>query len=209
MTPPSRSVALGSPGNFVRQNIAALRRELKITGQDLADRTGAGPHGLGRSAISEIERGDRRVDVDDLVTIALALGVAPNRLLAPTEPGTVRAGTDLSLSPASYANWLTTGQILDAPTAELKARINELVQRANELGAHLNSEGDAILQLEERLASEGLEDRERAMLEKLLESKRTYYKRERESHFDMEFEVQELKLILNGGHEAEEDDGDY
>lgn len=38
---------------------------------------------LGHTAISDIENGSRRVDVDDLMAIASALGVAPNALLLP------------------------------------------------------------------------------------------------------------------------------
>jgi hypothetical protein len=44
------------------------------------------------SGIHRIESGDRRVDVDDLVAIAVALGVSPLALLLPTEAGAVLPG---------------------------------------------------------------------------------------------------------------------
>lgn len=49
--------------------------------QDLSERMADFGRPLQVSAISKIEHGDRRVDVDDLVALALALEVTPNRLL--------------------------------------------------------------------------------------------------------------------------------
>jgi transcriptional regulator with XRE-family HTH domain len=44
---------------------------------------------MAHNTISEIERGARRVDVDDLVTLAKALGVSTSHLLGEVEPGLV------------------------------------------------------------------------------------------------------------------------
>lgn len=41
-----------------------------------------------RTALSEIENGGRRVNVDDLMALAIALGANPNALLFPLEAGT-------------------------------------------------------------------------------------------------------------------------
>jgi len=38
---------------------------------------------LGHSAVDQIEKGTRRVDVDDLMALAAALGVSPITLLMP------------------------------------------------------------------------------------------------------------------------------
>jgi hypothetical protein len=51
---------------------AALSRRLGLIKQPILD-----------TGITKIEKGDRKVDVDDLVALAVALGVTPNRLLLP------------------------------------------------------------------------------------------------------------------------------
>lgn len=62
-------------------NVAAIRSDRRLSLRDLSDRLAE----LGRpalaTALSKIEQGARRVDVDDLVVLALALDVTPNRLL--------------------------------------------------------------------------------------------------------------------------------
>lgn len=61
-----------------RLTYAELSRQLGDLGRDIA------PLGLRR-----IEAGERRVDVDDLVALAMALGVSPLALLLPTESSSV------------------------------------------------------------------------------------------------------------------------
>jgi hypothetical protein len=47
-------------------------------------------------SISKIETTDRRIDVDDLVALAVALDTTPNRLLL---PGAVSGTDDVELAP--------------------------------------------------------------------------------------------------------------
>lgn len=49
--------------------------------QELSAQLQATGRPLTASGISRIEQGERRVDVDDLVALALSLGVTPNRIL--------------------------------------------------------------------------------------------------------------------------------
>lgn len=79
----TRRVELGESGQTVRDNIARVRREQRLTLRDVADRLAETNRPLAHNTISEIERGARRVDVDDLVAIAIALDVSPNTLLTP------------------------------------------------------------------------------------------------------------------------------
>jgi transcriptional regulator with XRE-family HTH domain len=58
------------------------------------------------SAVTKIEQGTRRVDADDLVALALALGVTPNRLLLPDMETAVsedERGTELT--PGKIVLW--------------------------------------------------------------------------------------------------------
>lgn len=66
-----------------RLSFAELSRQLAELGRDVP------PLGLRR-----IESGERRVDVDDLVALALALGVSPLALLLPTEASSLVADGD-------------------------------------------------------------------------------------------------------------------
>lgn len=82
--------ARGSYGSSVTQltelvgrNVAALRNARGLTTRALADKLEALGHRIAHSSLSKIEQGSRAVDVQDLVALALALGVNPNRLLLP------------------------------------------------------------------------------------------------------------------------------
>jgi len=74
---PVRRVTLGPTGETVRRQIRELRLNRELTQAQLAELAG-----LPGQAITEIENGARRVNVDDLVAIASALKVAPARILA-------------------------------------------------------------------------------------------------------------------------------
>lgn len=70
-------------GHTVRKNIGAIREAQNMQVTELSRRMKA----LGRSipplGLHRIESGDRRVDVDDLVALAIALSVSPASLLMP------------------------------------------------------------------------------------------------------------------------------
>lgn len=114
----TRRVELGPTGESVRENLARLRKGQGLTLRALADRLTGTDRPLSHSMISEIERGARRADVDDLATLAYALGVNPNALLMPhTDTGM----TDVPVSAAGAApaasvwEWLQGVYPLGAP----------------------------------------------------------------------------------------------
>jgi transcriptional regulator with XRE-family HTH domain len=76
-------VPLGPIGSYVMQNLRELRQARGLGYKELS----AALHELGRDipalGLSRIEKGTRRVDADDLVGLALALGVNPSALLLP------------------------------------------------------------------------------------------------------------------------------
>jgi transcriptional regulator with XRE-family HTH domain len=79
----TRRVEIGLTGETVRANIKRLRREKEMTLRDLSDHTGRVVRPMAHNTISEIERGARRVDVDDLIALAEGLNVSPIALLMP------------------------------------------------------------------------------------------------------------------------------
>jgi transcriptional regulator with XRE-family HTH domain len=64
-------------------NLKQIRQERGVSYAELGRRLRALLHPILDTGIMKIEKGERRVDVDDLVALALALGVTPNRLILP------------------------------------------------------------------------------------------------------------------------------
>ena len=60
-----------------------IRRGSKVTTAELSRRLTALGQPIPDTSITKTEQGTRRVDVDDLVALSLALGVTPNTLLMP------------------------------------------------------------------------------------------------------------------------------
>ncbi|MCZ4276257.1 helix-turn-helix transcriptional regulator [Rhodococcus yunnanensis] len=79
----AKRVRLGATGDTVRANIASARNEQRLTLRELAERTAEIGRPMSNSTISQIENGSRRVDVDDLLTLSIALDIAPVALLVP------------------------------------------------------------------------------------------------------------------------------
>jgi hypothetical protein len=69
----------------LQANIRRFRRAdwQDITTAEMSRRLGELGQPIPDTGITKTEQGTRRVDVDDLVAIALALGVTPNALLLP------------------------------------------------------------------------------------------------------------------------------
>jgi transcriptional regulator with XRE-family HTH domain len=86
----TRKVELGPVGHAVKAHIRRIRDRNGMTLREVSDRLARYGRPILPSGLAKIEKGDRRVDVDDLVAIARALGVNPERLLqvpfdSPTE----------------------------------------------------------------------------------------------------------------------------
>lgn len=80
-----RVEALGPTGERVSARLAAIRRFRRLTLGELAAKLGDLGRPIQLSALSKIEKGQRRVDADDLVALALALDVSTNTLLLPEQ----------------------------------------------------------------------------------------------------------------------------
>jgi len=84
-----------SAGNTNAHLAANLRTARQAVGMDLrtlAERIKATGRMMSPSALSKIENGDRRVDVDDLTVLAYLLQTTPAALLTPPEGGPAPAG---------------------------------------------------------------------------------------------------------------------
>jgi transcriptional regulator with XRE-family HTH domain len=82
----TRKVELGEAGHTVRAQVRRLREQRGLSLQALSDRLVAVGRPILASGLSKIEAGTRRVDVDDLVALAGALGTVPDDLLTPNAP---------------------------------------------------------------------------------------------------------------------------
>lgn len=77
----TRPVEIGPAGLQTARVIEHLRLARGLTQHQLAARCTALGRPMTNTALSRTERARRRCDVDDLVTIAAALGIAPAALL--------------------------------------------------------------------------------------------------------------------------------
>ncbi|WP_448070757.1 helix-turn-helix domain-containing protein [Georgenia yuyongxinii] len=100
----------GNPAGPTNEHVAAnLRRARQSSGVDLRElsaRVAAAGRKISPSALSKIETGDRRVDVDDLATLAYALETTPAALLIPREGGTAPTGVPPGFVPEEVRSWM-------------------------------------------------------------------------------------------------------
>jgi transcriptional regulator with XRE-family HTH domain len=82
---PKRRVSLGPTGERVRQNVQQFRKHRRLTHAGVVERLKLLGYSIPRTGLSEIENGGRRVTVDDLMALAVALDVTPNDLLLPLQ----------------------------------------------------------------------------------------------------------------------------
>ncbi len=80
---PSTEIERGEPGRTVARNVQAIRKRRNLGQQQLSARLAELGRPIPPTALSKLEDGKRRVDVDDLVALAIALNVSPSRLLLP------------------------------------------------------------------------------------------------------------------------------
>jgi transcriptional regulator with XRE-family HTH domain len=91
--PDKKQIDLGPIGAAVAANIERLRKSQNLSYAELSRRLDALECPIAPLGLTRIREHQRRVDVDDLVALALALGVSPATLLLP--------GPDASTAPGS------------------------------------------------------------------------------------------------------------
>lgn len=78
-----KKLELDSTGRAVAANVAYLRGAIGLNYTELSMRLAKHNRDIPPLAVRRIEEGNRRVDVDDLTALALALEVSPTSLLMP------------------------------------------------------------------------------------------------------------------------------
>lgn len=113
---PRRANDLGPIGEQLATNVKTLRSSLALTTEQLAERVAALGRPMRANTITKIEKGQRRVDADDLVTLAIALETRPDALLLPpTIAGEITLSEAKSV-PALHAwQWANGKQPLERP----------------------------------------------------------------------------------------------
>jgi transcriptional regulator with XRE-family HTH domain len=106
----------GPTGQTVAENMKRLYKNRGLTLVQLSERTEQAGRGLSVSALSLIATGKRRVDVDDLMVLAVALDVSPISLLLPVaSPRRKRqkvgaTGFPTGVTPEQLLEFLSGGQ---------------------------------------------------------------------------------------------------
>ena len=131
-------------GQRVAGRIKELRLARSLTLADLAARLAELDRSYTLSTLSRIEQGKRRVDTDDLVTIASALGVSPTAILFPPEVREVPAiaGKVRWERPAARSFW---NALADPEREALAAAGAEEVFRAGSVLCHEGDESTQVM----------------------------------------------------------------
>lgn len=84
---PERAITRGPTSDTVAANVKRIRRARALTAEGLSDLLAELGRPMLATGITSIETGRRRVDVDDLMALAIALRVSPVTLLMPDTSG--------------------------------------------------------------------------------------------------------------------------
>ncbi|MDX1880094.1 helix-turn-helix transcriptional regulator [Mycolicibacterium sp. 141076] len=111
---------LGPSGTAVWHNVQRLREKQRLSYAELSRNLAEMGREIPPLGLRRIESGERRVDADDLVALAIALGVTPATLLMPsaaTDDVEVEVtGPAMAVSAVRLWNWLVARQPLDGST---------------------------------------------------------------------------------------------
>jgi transcriptional regulator with XRE-family HTH domain len=118
----------GPAGRLVAENVRRFRELQQLSLDDLSRRMTEVGWPIIASGLSKLERGARRIDVDDLTALAEALKVDPTRLLLPA--GHEREDSDVLISEME-ANIEHVGPVIIAARDALEAGVEpRIVQGA-------------------------------------------------------------------------------
>ena len=111
-----RKVERGPTSGRVSTNVRALREAVGLSLEGLSEAMGRAGRPILPSGLSKIEQGDRRVDVDDLIALAVALGVNSSRLLLPDAAGEEPIELTATVDRPAWAVWQWADGYAPLPT---------------------------------------------------------------------------------------------
>lgn len=122
-TPPEpKPTGWGPVSRYVADNLVRLRADRSFSTTRLSAALKEIGHAIPATGITRIEKGQRRVDVDDLVALAVALRVSPTALLLPpTVVGEVEVAGSKSVKALDAWLWMNGQRPLESPEGEEQA----------------------------------------------------------------------------------------
>lgn len=133
----ANQISLGPTGERVAYNLWKLREARGLTKTELGRAVEALGRTLNIDLITKVEARRRRVDVDDLVTLSLALQCPPNRLLLPGVADETACPLTPRAAPPAYRAWRwATGEVPLGPAGEVAAPWGDYVRYPAESRPH-------------------------------------------------------------------------
>lgn len=115
-TPPDAPKGWGPVSRYVAANVLRLRTARGLSTTRLSAALKEIGHSIPPTGITRIEKGERRVDADDLVALAVALRVSPTALLLPpTIGGEVELTAGKTVDAINAWMWMTSERPLEVP----------------------------------------------------------------------------------------------
>lgn len=123
-TPPKpKPTGWGPVSRYVADNLVRLRMDRSLSTTRLSAALKEIGHSIPATGITRIEKGQRRVDVDDLVALAVVLKVSPTALLLPPSLlGEVELAPRRSVNAIEAWTWAMSRYPLDLPKEQGEAR---------------------------------------------------------------------------------------
>ncbi|MFE1592114.1 helix-turn-helix domain-containing protein [Nocardia sp. NPDC058705] len=119
---------LGTTGVTVAANVKRLREGQNLTYAELSRRLDATGRPIPVLGLARVEAGTRRVDADDLMALAVVLGVSPSTLLMPDAPDENQrvdaTGVVESVPAQRLWNWLRAENPLDSDAGKFMLAAN-------------------------------------------------------------------------------------
>lgn len=116
---PRRANELGPTGSRLAENLKAIRERMPLTTEQLAERVTDLGRPMRANTITKIEKGQRRVDIDDAVALAVALRVNLSTLTLPyTTKGMVQLTEGTTVPAADAWDWSDGRRPLHVPEGD-------------------------------------------------------------------------------------------
>ncbi|MFT9573731.1 helix-turn-helix domain-containing protein [Mycobacteroides abscessus] len=159
-----QSPRLGAAGDAVRRNVRRLRDAQGVSAAELSKKLAELRRPIPLVGIQRIEAGTRRVDVDDLMALSVALGVSPITLLMPhaANPAAKLLIAGIKMTAGGLWDWLRADRQIPA----VQGTILEFYPRALPPWklAELEQQWAAQTDDEVKRTIDGMDPRVRAML---------------------------------------------